>query len=528
MTASRSQIEVIDGYILCLLGLAAIVLYSLNLGELPLRDWDEATYAIVAREMLQSGHWLHPTLGGQPFLFKPPLSLWLIAASYQLFGVNEWSTRLPLALLSALAIPLLYAVGRELFVRRSPALLSALVLLTLLPMVRQGRLAMMDGCAISFYLLLLLSLLRSRRSPLWGAGVGLSLGLLLLTKGILGILLGAISVLFVFWAGEWGLLANPYLWSGLAVAAIPVLSWYIAQGIYYGNQFWQIHFLNQSFDRVWDSVDGNTGPPWYYLQQILEYTWPWLIWLPGGLWICWQNRSFSWAKLILVGNLIFLGVISCMKTKLPWYLMPIYPFLALAVGVQLGTAWENQLSARAKSYPKLWFGLLGLLGIAVFVAGGLLAWFERRPLLLLLGLILSLTMAIAAFWVWKGDRRFMSVLLVGLYLGLSIFLGSNLWLWELNEAFPVAPVAQLIRTQTPANAIVYTSFAYSRPSLDFYSQRTVIALKPEQLIQLDSTRPFLLLDLSLMDKIDSNAYTSLGTAENFTLIALKSVKIPDV
>lgn len=521
MIASRSPFQATDAFIVCLLTFAAIFLYLLNLGGVPLRDWDEATYAIVAREMVQSGHWLHPTLGGQPFLFKPPLALWLMAASYRLFGISEWSSRFPLALLSALAAPLLYAVGRELFARRSPALLSALVLLTLLPMVRHGRLAMMDGCAISFYLLLLFCLLRSRRSLIWGIGVGLSLGLLILTKGILGLLLGAIALLFVLWEGQGFALGNPYLWIGLVLAATPVSAWYIAQGAYYGNQFWQIHFLNQSFDRVWDSVDGNTGPPWYYLQELLESTWPWMLWLPGGLWICWQQRQFVWAKLVLVGTLVFLVVISIMNTKLPWYILPIYPFLALAVGVQLGIAWENQSYARSKAYPRIWSGGLVILAIAVFIAAVLLLWLERRPLFLILGVILTLTMTAAAYFIFKGDRRFLPVLLAGLYLALVVFLGSNLWLWELNEAFPVRPVAQLVRSHTPANSIVYTSFAYNRPSLDFYSQRPVIALNPAQIKQLDPSRSFLLLDPLLLKQLDPNVYTSLGTAENFTLITVK-------
>jgi 4-amino-4-deoxy-L-arabinose transferase-like glycosyltransferase len=511
-----------EGSTLALLGLAALILYCLNLGGLPLRDWDEGTYGIVAREMVQSGNWLHPTLAGQPFEFKPPLALWLIASSYALMGVSEWSSRLPLAMISAMAVPLLYAVGRQLFTQRSPALLSALVYLTCLPVLRHGRLAMMDGCAISFFLLMLLCLLKARRSPLWAIGAGISLGLILMTKGILGLLLGAIAVVFMVLQGELKIFFNPYLWLGAALGLAPVVGWYLAQGLQYGGEFWRIHFLNQSFDRVWSAVDGNTAPPWMYLKEILEYYWPWAIFLPGGLWLSWQQRQTAWGRLILVGTVGFLGIISVMTTKLPWYVLPVYPFLALAVGAQLALAQDTFTRPRKRAYPIAWSGLLLLLALVGLVGGTTIAWLETRPLLFGLGIVVSLTMGVAAYLSYKGDRQFVWVLLGGTYLSLGIFVSSNFWLWELNEAFAVKPVAQLVKTHTPANATVYTSFAYSRPSLDFYSQRPVVAVSPNQLQPLSPTKPYLLIDADTLKQLDSSKYQTLGSAENFTLIAVKS------
>ena len=95
--------------------LAALVLWGICLGNLPLRDWDEGTRALVAREIYRTGNWLHPTLQGESYLLKPPLMDWLIALSYKLFGVQEFSTRLPGAFFTACGVPLLYLVGRELF-----------------------------------------------------------------------------------------------------------------------------------------------------------------------------------------------------------------------------------------------------------------------------------------------------------------------------------------------------------------------------------------------------------------------------
>uniref|UniRef100_A0ACD5GWP6 ArnT family glycosyltransferase n=1 Tax=Desertifilum tharense IPPAS B-1220 TaxID=1781255 RepID=A0ACD5GWP6_9CYAN len=128
---------------------AALFLFGIDLGSLPLRDWDEGIVAQVARNISRSPFdslsWLYPTLAGEPYLNKPPLIHILIALLYKTVGINEWTTRLPSAILTALSVPLLYGVGVEIFPKRTPAIFSALIYLTLLPVVRHGRLAMLDG-----------------------------------------------------------------------------------------------------------------------------------------------------------------------------------------------------------------------------------------------------------------------------------------------------------------------------------------------------------------------------------------------
>ena len=103
--------------------LAALVLFLLNLGSLPLIDLKEGVVAQVAQEIFQGGGamvGIFPTLWGEPFLAQPPLVHNLIAIAYQLGGVNEFTTRLPGALLGAISVLLLYNIGREIFVARLP------------------------------------------------------------------------------------------------------------------------------------------------------------------------------------------------------------------------------------------------------------------------------------------------------------------------------------------------------------------------------------------------------------------------
>jgi len=469
---------------------------------------------------------------------------WLIALSYKLFGVQEFSTRLPGAFFTACGVPLLYLVGRELFRDRAlrgavrvceavaaegekasrregnriPAIFAASVYLTLLPVVRHGRLAMLDGMAVSFFLLLLLCLLKSREDRRWSLGVGLGLGLIVLTKGLLAVPLGAIAFGFLLADRQLTLLKSPYLWLGIVLGSLPVLAWYAAQWQHYGTAFLQVHFQSQGLERLSQSVDGHTGPPWYYLLELLKYGWPWLLFWPGGLYLAWQKRDTSWGCLVLIGTVGYLGTVSLMRTKLPWYIMPAYPFVALAVAAQLTQLWQNR-----QRYPLILAGffsflaVVGLAGCVYFILA------EPEPVLIVMGVVVAITMGLAAWRIKQNNPSFITILLIGMYLTLALLMTSNVWIWELNEAFPVKPVAALIREQTPPKATIYTSFAYRRPSLDFYSDRAVIPAPPPALQQLSSTQAYLLLDGATLGTLQLRDRVSLGTAEGFTLVAPRQI-----
>ncbi len=519
--------------------LAALVLYTLALGNLPLRDWDEATHAQVARELFErwrnwpeSGwSWLYPSLEGQPYLNKPPLVHWLIALSYTMFGVNEHAARLPGALLSALSVPLLYLVGREAMGRRIPALLAALVYLTLLPVTRHGRLAMLDGPILCFWLGMLWLALRSRRDLRACLGLGLSLSLVCLTKGILGLLLLAIVLVFLSWDTP-RLWRSGYLWGGLLLGSLPVVAWYAAQWQHSGDLVLKTSILHQSLERVWSDVEGNGGPPWYYLLELLKYGWPWLAFLPSGLATTWEDRNRGWGKLVLVWGGIYLGAISLMLTKLPWYGLPLYPALALVVGVELTALWQGQ--RRFSKGATLLLSLGGTLSacFCFYELSGLLGW---RPdsggasqALMLILCALTLTLGVGAVLMWQQDRQAIPVLLWGMFVSLLLLFGSNLWLWELNEAYPVRPVAAILRQYLPTASTAYTSYPHYRPSLYFYSQHHVEPRSSAELRQIwqKEAHAYLLLDQSALDTLPLPDAIPLGSAVGWTLVERLPEGIP--
>jgi 4-amino-4-deoxy-L-arabinose transferase-like glycosyltransferase len=496
----------------------SLFLWLIFLGNSPLRDWDEGTVAQVAREIwrapLGSMHWLYPTLGGEPYHNKPPLMHLLIAWTYSIGGVNEWTTRLPGAVLTALGVPLLYLVGCLLFKESLSALFAALVYLTMLPVLRHGRLAMLDGTSITFFLLLLFCLLKARQNRRYALGVGFCLGLITLTKGMIVLPLGAIACLFLIADRQLALLTSPYLLVGIFLGNAPAIAWFVAQWQHYGENFLQVNFQAQTFNRLTQSVENHKGPPWYYLIEIIKYSFPWLLFLPGGFYLAWKKRHTSWSRLIIIGTIVYLGTISLMRTKLPWYVMPIYPFLALAIGAKLSEIWHyGHFKVRSLIIFLAIIAIAGLGGCVYFILA------KKEPILIVMSIVLAISMGITAWLIKQRDRNFIPVLFSGVYLVLALLMSSQSWIWELNEAFPVKPVAELIRANVSPRTQIYTSFAYDRPSLDFYSDCKVTAAPVPILQKMLSNKSYLLLDKGALEQINISGSKIIGSAKGFTLIS---------
>lgn len=527
--------------------LAAVLIFGLNLGGVPLRDWDEGIVAQVSREIWGGKlNWLYPTIDKIPYLNKPPLVHWSIGLCFAVGGISEWTARLIPAMLTAISVPLLYAIARELFPKRSIAIFSTLVYLTLMPVVRHGRLAMLDGAVLCFLVVAIWCLLRSRRDLRYALGAGIGFGLICLTKGVmLGLLLGAIGFLFLVWDTP-RLLTSRYLWGGLAIGTFPVAAWYFAQWLHYGQYFIDTNLVGQSFRRISEPVENHKGPPWYYLLEILESAWPWQLFWLQGLRLSWENRSFAGSKLILVWSGFYLLAISVMNTKLPWYVLPVYPAFGLAVGSYLAEVWEQMelpedtVKQRTKDEAEEPFDAVSclphpaILALLAVVAVGGCAYFGgwlrlggswaaiERDLQLML-MFVALTMTITAVLLHRQDRQFILVLIWGTYVSLMVFVASDNWVWELAEDYPVKPIAEIVRTGTPAGQEVFTSHRLGRPSLNFYSERQVIVADAPTLQQKWQTlpQPYFLLEKPVLKHLGLQDAEVVKTADDWVLVTRK-------
>ena len=496
------------------------------MGEVPLRDWDEAIVATIAREIWRAAPdsytWLFPqNIDGSPYWNKPPLIHSLIALSYGCFGISEWSTRLPTAILSALSVPILFCISREVFPSRLEAIYSTTVYLTLIPVARHGRLAMLDGAVTCFFSLVIWCLLKEGSSRKQGVrfyllGVGLGLGLICLTKGVaLGVLLGTIAFAFYYLIQKTNNKLNFNFFGLILLGLTSAIAWYLLQIIYYGRDFIEINLGIQTFNRVLTTVENHGSSPVYYLLEMAKYTMPWLIFLPGGIQLAFHQRQKTWAKLALVWFGIYLLAISIMATKLPWYIMPIYPAFALLIGANLSQI-HRQFSIGLIS--KI---LLIIVNIVTWLGSLYYIWFDfDRDLFLILG-ILALLLTICNILIKLRNNHFILAIAIALYLALLLLFNSPHWNWELGESYAVKPVAEMIRRVTPEKQIIYTSYPFFRPSLDFYSDRIIIPLSNQQLPENITTANkslYLLLPIDNFNSSYLNNIQVLATTKEWQLV----------
>ncbi|MEM8779154.1 MAG: phospholipid carrier-dependent glycosyltransferase, partial [Cyanobacteria bacterium P01_G01_bin.49] len=192
---------------------------------------------------------------------------------------------------------------------------------------------------------------------------------------------------------------------------------------------------------------------------------------------------------------------------------PLYPFFSLGIAAYLSQRWVS------KKYDFQFFSTSLLIGSLATLGGGIYLFIEEGKIILLMTAIaIFITLLLTALKIRQKSPKSVTILVVGLYISLGLFLNSNSWIWELNEAFPVKPVAALIRNNTPLNNIIYTDFSYSRPSLDFYSDRQVLAESKENLQKLAASSSYLLLDKHNFQQFKLSNAKILGEVQNFILI----------
>lgn len=224
------------------IAIAAALLFVPGLGSVHLFDRDEINFAEIAREMLLTGQWSQPSVGFRPFYEKPPLFMWLQAASMSVFGVGEFAARFPDALCGALTLIVLYRVGARIRDRAFGLLWVLAYAGSLLPHV-YFRSGIIDPWFNLFIFLGLASLIRCADAPSTSRAAlgGLFLGLATLTKGPVGVLIPALC-LVVSWAARRfrvpiaPIAPRDLLVAGVA-AAVTVLPWVVVDLVRSGPDF---------------------------------------------------------------------------------------------------------------------------------------------------------------------------------------------------------------------------------------------------------------------------------------------------
>ena len=307
---------------------------------------DESRYAQIPREMLAHGEWIVPTLQGEPYLDKPPLVYWLIMLSYQLFGVSALSARLVPALAVHLTILLSYLFARRWLGEKS-AFRGAMVLTLAPAFLGMGRLLILDGVLALWTTLSLFAGFEAIRGGAiqrrWWLLACVACGLGFLTKGPVALLLFVPPILAFAWLNGGCARLDRWAWLTLAGFVLLVnLPWYVAACVRQPD-FARYFLWEHNIVRFVAPFDHPRGV-WFYIPVLL------LGLLPGSLLILpfvrfllsgqaetAARRSPELGFLLLASGwcLLFFSLSGC---KLPTYILPAFPSLALALGCFLANS----------------------------------------------------------------------------------------------------------------------------------------------------------------------------------------------
>jgi 4-amino-4-deoxy-L-arabinose transferase-like glycosyltransferase len=311
---------------------AALLLF--RLGDVPLVGPDEPRYARVAVEMHRAQEWVRPTLQGQPWLEKPVLYYWLAGAAYAVFGETAGAARMPSVLAALATVGVTAYVGTRLY-GAAAGLHAAFVLGTSLLFFVYGRAASMDmllaagvTTSIGFLCLRLLSIERRFSLVVAGAAAGVAT----LAKGPLGVVLPLLAVAgYAVASRRWRTLRDVFSAAGVVAFLAVAGPWYALIGRDQGWHFVDVFLLNHNLERFTSTIHRHPGPPWYYLPLLLGGLFPWSgLVLPGVARLA-PRRSPAdlFVLLWLAMPLLFF---SAAGSKLPGYILPCLPPLALAAG----------------------------------------------------------------------------------------------------------------------------------------------------------------------------------------------------
>jgi 4-amino-4-deoxy-L-arabinose transferase-like glycosyltransferase len=340
------------------------------LGARTLVPTDEGRYAEMAREMVVTGDWITPRLNAIKYFEKPPLQTWMNAITFELFGMGEWQARLWTGLTALLGIGLIGYTGSRLF-NQKVGVTAAIVLASSFWWAGMGHINTLDMGLSGMMTLALCGLLLAQRD---GATPNeqrhgmlvcwLGMALATLSKGPMAIVLpGAVLFIYTFVARDWRIWWRLHLGKGLLLYFIVTAPWFVLVSID-NPEFPHFFFIHEHVERFLSKVHHRDGPWHYFIPLLILGIFPWLGLLLQGLWQGTRQvaaATFQPAKLLLVWAAFIFVFFSVSSSKLPSYILPIFPALALLIAMHLDR--------------KAYRGLL-LCGALMSLSGltGLIAW----------------------------------------------------------------------------------------------------------------------------------------------------------
>jgi 4-amino-4-deoxy-L-arabinose transferase-like glycosyltransferase len=469
-----------------------------QLGNLAFIGADEPRYARIAEEMNLRGNYITPTLEDRPWLEKPPLLFWAEAGSFRVFGVSEWSARLPVALLAGLGAGMTAWLALHLGGPRA-GFLAFLIVLTSGMYFVYGRAGSTDMPLVAtLTAALVLAFLGSIDRRVWLVALaGAALGLAVLAKGPVALILFG-GILFFYC-----LVRQSYPWSwtqtvaGSAAFLLVGVPWYWLVWLENGPDFVLTFWLNHNLARFLTPIHHHSQPFWYFLPVVLLGAFPWSIFLISSAARLIRTRTrvlrdspgevFLWLW-FLIPFLFF----SAGDSKLAGYILPVMPAVAILVALE----WERVLSLDLLAYR--WFKtlFLAMIGLAVPVLVALVFGFYSIYGSLATGAALAFPLAtglgVSLYYFRTG--RFLPAF-TAVVTGLTLFAAFAFWLAapvfdKYHSARDVSYAAlPLLAQDRPLilyryfhhSALYYTGYRSTREAIvDRESLRSYFAAHPQE------------------------------------------------
>jgi 4-amino-4-deoxy-L-arabinose transferase-like glycosyltransferase len=463
------------------------------LGVRTLVPTDEGRYAEMAREMITSHDWITTRLNAIKYFEKPPLQTWMNAITFELFGLGEWQARLWTGLCGFGSVLLTAYTGRRVF-NAQVGLYAGLVLASSLLWGGLGHVNTLDMGLAGMMTISLCGLLIAQRNQAtpdqqrnWMLVCWAGMALAVLSKGLIGIVLpGAVLVLYTLAAGDWRIWKRLHLGKGLLLFFVITTPWFVVVSIR-NPEFLHFFFIHEHFQRFLSKIHHRTGAWYYFVPILVAGIIPWLGVLLQSLWEGLRDRhesslsgsldgatgrGFQPKKMLLIWALFIFFFFSISSSKLPSYILPIFPALALLIGAYLGRA-----GARSLTLAAVVFGLPAAIGLAfvhripdtardAFSAALLvkhLPWIYAALALIVVGAIGAVALARR-----NKDGAVILLAVVGFLAGQIVIVGHN------PQGRYSAGVDHLpaIRAELTPDTQMYLVGRYEQ-ALPFYLQRTM-------------------------------------------------------
>jgi len=435
---------------------------------------DEGRYGEIAREMVVSGDWLTPRLNDFKYFEKPPLHYWITASAYKLFGIHNWTARLWTELAGFLTILITAYAGFRLYSKET-GLLAGGLLSANIYFYLVAHINVLDMGLTFFMTLTLVGFLLAQTDQAhyrkWMLLAWAGAALALLSKGLMAVVLpGAVFILYSLIRRDLAIWKRLYFWPGLALFLLISAPWFVMVSIA-NPEFPEFFFIHEHFERFLSKGHQRVEPWWYFLGFTIMAVLPWLPQSWCTLKTAFsgyanQEKDFEPSLFLLIWAAFILLFFSISSSKLPHYIAPIMPALALLFADTLRRGEHRGLDISSGITALV--GIIGLIGVSLDhpklnELSDWLPWLRIGFGLLLLG-------GLGGLFLRKRTAmlRITSICL-GWYLSVLIILAGAQTVSEMRSAWP------LLRDQVEKiePGVPVYSVEYYQQTIPFYLNRTL-------------------------------------------------------